>query len=252
MFNAYRLYERNRPQELRSMMELENQDAPEPVASRIFHIHIDATEMPRVFDRYAREELGCVLTDFSGHPEGYQHFEPQAHYTFKSKHRDRFRQVWKDLCQHAEGSGFVGYLEGEYIRSDVRIEARPYGPNVSVPFQIERRKLRGAEAGEMFREAELHFTLDKDASHPDLIHTLLEAGLYGAYLPKQNHVGLVLTMQGHEQDVHAVASSLLDFLKRAGGATRGTLKEERAISHRLFGITYEDLPEIADRVIFMP
>jgi hypothetical protein len=46
-----------------------------------FHIHIDALAISDSFERYLSKELGFWRTDFSGHPEGVEGFEPANHLT---------------------------------------------------------------------------------------------------------------------------------------------------------------------------
>ncbi|MEN9558212.1 MAG: hypothetical protein RL141_581 [Candidatus Parcubacteria bacterium] len=220
----------------------------EPVAPSIYHIHLDGTHLPKELDQYIQSSLGFRISDFQGHPEGYRHFEPQHHRVLKVLDGRAFKRIWEDVEDRAHHAGFIGYLEGEYIRSDVRVEEHPFDPTVQIPFKIQRRVLRGPEYDEPFRETEVHLTMDRDASHPQLIDVCLQAGLYGAYIPKIDHTALVLTMQGHERNIRPLTQCLASFLARAGGVVRGTLKEERAIRYAMFGMTHEGLPEIADQV----
>ena len=216
-----------------------------------FHIHVDGTIVPPAYDQMLREELGFVLTNFTGHPDGYSHFEPNQHYTWKTGQAQSFKRTWQQLIACTRTARFVGYLEGEYVHTRSVIAGRPYDPKVPFPFRVERRRL-SEERGERFREAELHLTLDKDHSHPDLIRVLLQAGLYGAYLPRTQHTALVLTMQGYEHDIHRASEMLRLWLERVGGTVHAVFKEERAIRSALFGISVEQLPEIADHIIWMP
>jgi hypothetical protein len=225
----------------------------ESVAPRMYHIHIDGMHLPEEMDRHARERFGFVRHNFIGHPDGYDHFEPNAHRTLKLKSKDKteFERVWNELSDVAVSTGFIGYLEGEFISSDEILEDRSYDPSVPVPFRIERRLLRGEAHGEGFREMEFHLVMDRDVSDERLIKSLLDAGLYGAYLPKADHTALVLTMQGFKRDIKQLVRSLKGFLLRAGGYARCTIKEEIAIRYQLFGTSEERLPEIADRVVYV-
>ena len=103
---------------------------------------------------------------------------------------------------------------------------------------------------ERFRETEIHLALDKDRSDPRVLRKMLDAGLYGAYLPKGEHTGLILTAQGFKRDIVPLRNALETYLHKAGGVARATLKEERAIAHKLIGITPHELPEIVDRVTY--
>lgn len=222
----------------------------EPTQPEIFHLHIDAQRMPPELSRFARQELGFYDSNFSGHPEGYDHFEPQQHLTLKVKTRPEFDAAWERLESAARGTDFVGYLEGEFIPLDDFIPYRPFDAELPVPFQVQRRRLSGG-AHEHFRQTEFHLTYKRDESDPRLTEKLLQAGLYGAYIPKRDGEFVVLTMQGHVKTIHPLLASVKGYLEQAGGAFRCTVKEERAIKHQLFGVTAAELPEIADEVNYL-
>jgi len=227
-----------------------HKDVVEPTQPNIFHIHIDAQQMPEDLSRLARQQLGFCDTNFSGHPEGYIHFEPKQHLTLKVRTREEFDTAWSKLEDMASRPDFVGYLEGEYIPVDDFIPYKPF-VDLPVPFRIQRRRLTGAEQ-EQFRQTEFHLVYKKDESDPRLTEKLLQAGLYGAFIPKKDGEFVVLTMQGYLKDVGPLVKALKKYIEEAGGAYRCTLKEERAIKHRLFGIGTADLPEIADRIEYFP
>ncbi len=213
-----------------------------------FHIHIDAQVMPPSLEIEVKKRFGFYDHHFTGHPAGYKHFEPNYHLTRKIVGNGReFRSIWLEVENTMCGSGFVGYLEGEYISRDIALSQKPYDEQVRFPFAIEKRRLGD---NEIFRETEFHLVLDGDKSDPRLITKLLDSGLYGAYLDKRSYRALVLTMQGYRGDITSLMDSTIEYLDRAGGVVRGTIKEERAIRHRLFGITPVDLPEIADKITY--
>ena len=215
----------------------------------IFHIHIDARYMSPDLSKIVKEELGFYDHHFIGHPDGYEHFEPNAHLTRKIQTGKEFKQVWGELERLVEGIDFIGYLEGEYIPSDDPIPESPYDDSVEFPFRVERRRLRGTPE-EQFRETEIHLVMDKDKSDERVIRKILDAGLYGAFLPKKDHTAVVLTMQGFKRDIEPLSQSLTKYLHRVGGVVRGTIKEERAINYKLIGVNPVELPEIADKVIY--
>lgn len=218
----------------------------EKTQPKIFHIHIDAKQMPRELEEYAISELGFTITDFEGHPEGYEHFEPIRHLTLKLDTKELFEAAWSKLENKTNDLEFIGYLEGEYIPIDDFIPYKQY-QDIPLPFKVTRRKLDPGNK-EDFRQTEFHLTLEKDLSHPDLIKKLLDSGLYGAYIPKDDGVFLVLTMQGYIKDIDPLIDSVRKFIEDSGGACRCTIKEERAISHKLYSIAPDDLPEIADTI----
>jgi hypothetical protein len=194
------------------------------------------------------ESLGLIETNFSGHPEGREHFEPIMHQTLKIQTGREFHETWETLVEglRALGPGHVrGYLEGERIPIDMALPGQVYQPGIPVPFRIHRRRL-DSRRGELFREKEIHLTLDKDRSHPDLIVDLLRAGLYGAYVPKADHTALVLTMQGSRAVVDQLNELLLPYLYETGGLVGATFKDEFALRHERFGVSVEELPEVAD------
>lgn len=221
----------------------------EPTQPGIFHIHIDASYMPPDLSKIVKGELGFYDHHFIGHPDGYEHFEPNAHLTRKILTGKEFKQVWEELEGLVEGTDFGGYLEGEYIPTDDTIPESLYNDSVVFPFRVERRRLRGAPE-EQFRETEIHLVMDKDKSDERVVRKILDAGLYGAFLPKKDYTAVVLTMQGFCRDIEPLIQSLTEYLHKAGGVVRGTIKEERAIRYKLIGVNPQELPEIADRVIY--
>ncbi len=215
--------------------------------SRTFHLHIDGTYVPPAFLQVLEKRFGFWQANFSGHPEGFQHFEPNYHMTMKFTEGKKFREACLALEKLArKHRDFVGYFEGEYIREERIVPVRSYG-GAHVPFKLSRRRLDGSTF-EQFRESELHLTLDKDVSHPKLVEGLLESGLYGAYIPKIDHTAIVLTIQGFREDIGTLTECLWEYLLQNGGAVRGKLKEEFAIWHRLYGVEPVELPEIIDTV----
>ena len=164
----------------------------EKVQPNIFHIHIDAQEMPKALDDYAINDLSFVPTDYDGHPEGYDHFEPIRHLTFKAHNKDMFHEVWEKLDKKLDAfPDFVGYIEGEYLPIDEFIFFKEEFIDLPIPFHISRRKLV-PEKKEDFRQTEIHVTMEKTKSNPLLMKKLLDSGMYGAFIPKKDGEFLVL------------------------------------------------------------
>src|SRR5262245_27809725 len=134
--------------------------AAEPTQPNIFHIHIDAQQMPPDLSRDVRDQLGFSDTNFSGHPPGFVHFEPTQHLTLKVKTRDEFTATWSKLEAMVARPDFVGYLEGEYIPVDDYILYKAF-VDLPVPFAIRRRRLSGAEH-EQFRQSEIHLVYKRE------------------------------------------------------------------------------------------
>lgn len=222
----------------------------EKTQPNIFHIHIDATNFPVELETFAIQKLGFVDSDFSGHPEGYAHFEPQRHLTLKLNTRQEFSETWEKLENKAdESSDFVGYLEGEFIPKDEFIPYKPY-QDEPLNFNVKRRTLKSS-SGEQFRQTEFHLTMEKTKTNSTLIKRLLDSGLYGAYIPKKDGEFLVLTTQGFIKDIVPLYEELKRHLLKVGGAYRCTLKEERALKFKMYGIQPENLPEIADEIEYI-
>ncbi len=221
----------------------------EATQPNIFHIHIDAVSISPELSLRVREDLGFYDSNFNGHPPGYVHFEPKQHLTLKVANREEFDSIWSRLEELASHEPFVGYLEGEFIPVDDFIPYKPHC-DMQVPFRIARRRLSGSEH-EQFRQGEFHLTYKKEESDAKLTEKLLEAGLYGAYMPKRDGEFVVLTMQGYIKTINVLAKAVRQYVEEAGGAYRCTLKEERAIRHKLFGVEANDLPEIADSVAYI-
>ncbi len=224
------------------------QDEIEQTQPGIFHIHIDALWMDKTLYDFAVNDLGFYDSDFNGHPEGFVHFEPQRHLTLKVDDKGRFEDSWGRIVDYTTTDNLKGYLEGEYIPIDNFIPYKEY-KDIPVPFNIKRRRLKGTDR-EKFRQTEIHLTLEKDKSHPKLIQKLLESGLYGAFIPKDRGTFLVLTIQGFIKDIVPLIEVLEKFIRDSGGARLCTIKEERAIRHKLFDINSQDLPEIADTITY--
>ena len=192
----------------------------------------------------AEKQLGFVATNFDGHPAGHRHFEPRRHYTWKGTDSRNYQSTWRSAVELAERTAFVGYLEAEHIAFDIDLPNAPFLRR-EAPFLIHRRALTEKEA---FRQSELHLTFDTRRSSADLATMLLEAGLYGAFLPKRDRTDLVLTAQGRRSDISRLAEQLLKYLRAVGGTVGASLKEERVIAYRTFHIAAAELPEVIDRV----
>jgi hypothetical protein len=89
----------------------------EKTQPKIFHIHIDAKVMPKELDEWAIKDLNFVPTDYDGHPEGYDHFEPIRHLTLKAESKEIFHDAWDKLAiKMKEYPDFIGYIEGEFLQ----------------------------------------------------------------------------------------------------------------------------------------
>ncbi len=189
-----------------------------------FHIHVDAFELAPEFERFLLGTCGFYRSDFAGHPDGVDGFEPPHHLTLKVGDNNEFRRRFDQVIAAAKHPVQMrGYVEGEFIAADIDIEARPFDPAVPVPFRIANAQLPIGG----FRESEIHITLDRDRSDPRLLRALAAMGFFAAYIPKPYGVAEIFTVQGKRSDVNHLLPGLVEFLKSAGGAVACSVKEER-------------------------
>jgi hypothetical protein len=192
-----------------------------------FHVHIDAQQMTYEFETFVIESLGFYNTAFSGHPEGALHFETPKHLTYKTKDARAFKETFDRIESHLEKNPnlLMGYVEGEYIPLDIEIAEMPFNPDIKVPCEWD---LKNLPAG-IFREDEIHVTLDRDRSHPKLIQSLRKMGFFSAYMDKPYGTAEILTVQGSRTTIQKLLSMILPYLTNAGGAVHCSVKEERVI-----------------------
>lgn len=189
-----------------------------------FHIHIDAINVSEEFDKLVTSQFEFWRGDFAGHPEGIEHYEPTTHLTYKTSSSLEFKSVFEKIVRYASTDPlFQGYIEGECIPIDLDIPSRPYNPSIQLPFQFTTIKL---PAG-IFRETEIHITLDRDKSDPRLLHSLHQMGFFAAYLPKADHVAEILTVQGTKDKIQTLLPPLMEYMEQVGGAANCSIKEER-------------------------
>jgi hypothetical protein len=188
-----------------------------------FHVHIDAVSMSEDFDRFLAK-LGFWRSDFAGHPEGEEGHEPPHHLTQKTASSDEFKALFDKVVAYASTHDAMrGYVEGECITIDKDIEPRPFDPSVKPPFKIIKTTLPAGT----FRETEIHITLSRDESDPRLLKALQEMGLFSAYLPKPEGIFQVFTVQGAREKFRPMLPALIEYLEKAGGSVRCSIKEER-------------------------
>lgn len=209
-----------------------------------FHIHVDAQSLSAEFERYLIDDLGFWRSDFSGHPEGVEHFEPPHHLTKKVSSGVEFRADFERLVAYAEERApMKGYLEGEFIALDEDLEERPFDASVVPPFKVEATSLPAGG----FRESEIHVVLDRDRSDPRLIDSLLSMGFFTAYMPKPYGTAQIFTAQGSKARIQEILPPLTNYLKRAGGAANCSIKEERVAA---WWLSEEGLrlPPVVDKI----
>jgi hypothetical protein len=191
------------------------------------HIHIDAHQMASEFEAFVIDSLGFYNTDFSGHPEGALHFETPKHLTYKTKDAKAFKETFDQIEDRLKQNpaSLTGYVEGEYIPLDIDIDEMPFNQDVPAPCKWDLKRLPDGE----FREDEVHVTLDRDRSHPELIRSLRQMGFFSAYMDKPYGTVEILTVQGSRNTIQQLLSVILPYLKNVGGAVHCSVKEERVI-----------------------
>jgi hypothetical protein len=189
-----------------------------------YHIHIDANYLSSQTETLLLDEFGFIDTAFSGHAEGAFHFETPKHFTFKSKDCTDFNQKFDTVQQYFVNNpgSIVGYLEGEYVPFDLDIVPKPFDRTVPVPFRLELNNLPfGA-----FREDEIHITLDREKSEPQLLANLRSMGFFSAYMDKPHSNVEIFTAQGSKKNIRAILKQVSEYLNKVGGGIGGSIKEE--------------------------
>lgn len=189
-----------------------------------FHIHIDAFSMSEEFNKFLIEDLGFWRSDFAGHPDGVEHFEPNHHLTQKVASSEEFKALFDTVVDYATTHHVIdGYIEGEWLAMEKDIAPRPFDPSVNPPFTFSTKPL----PAEAFRETEIHITLSRDDSDQRLLRALESMGFFAAYLPKPDGMAQIFTVQGSKEKIRSLLPSLIEYLEKAGGGVRCKIKEER-------------------------
>jgi hypothetical protein len=193
-----------------------------------YHIHIDASYLSSQTEALLLDKFGFVDTAFSGHAEGALHFETPKHFTFKIKDRADFNQKFDAVQQYFidNPGSIVGYLEGEYVPLDLDIVSKPFDRTVPVPFKLDLTNL----ASGSFREDEIHITLDREKSEPQLLENLRGMGFFSAYMDKPHSNVEIFTAQGSKKNVKMILKQIKEYLSKAGGGVGGSIKEEIILS----------------------
>jgi hypothetical protein len=189
-----------------------------------YHIHVDAVNLAPTSEDTLLKYFGFSNTAFSGHAEGALHFETPKHFTFKTQDIKEFNHKFDTVEQYFIDNvgSIIGYLEGEYIPLDLDLEDRAFDPSVPMPFQLQLTKLdRGS-----FREDEIHITLDRDRSNPQLLENLRSMGFFSAYMDKPQGNVEIFTTQGTKKTIRTILTKIKDYLNQAGGMVNCSIKEE--------------------------
>ena len=98
-----------------------------------FHIHVDALELSPEFKAELTSAWGFYESNFAGHPEGEEGFEPTHHLTRKTGVGREFRRIFESVrVAAAQPGALVGYIEGEYLPQWQSCVSETYQPGSSV------------------------------------------------------------------------------------------------------------------------
>ena len=186
-----------------------------------YHWHIDFVSMTAELEETLTCEFGMYREDFEA---GEYIPGLQLSRKFGPREARAFSEQGRRLCELVEGrsSELVGYVELELVYNDWDIPEKAFTER-KLPFRVN---LTGLELA-TFREAEIHVSLDRDASDGRLIEGLRSMGLYCAELAKEDgYIAAVYTVQGSRRDIEALFPQLWDYLQQAGGAVHGSIKME--------------------------
>jgi hypothetical protein len=209
----------------------------------MFHIHIDAHNLSEPFEEFLLNVIGFTRTNFSGHSDEAVHYETPIHLTKKTHSSKDFREIFDATIAFAKDNdnALTGYIEGEYIPTDIDILSKPYDPSVPFPIQLELKSL----APNTFREDEIHITLDRDKSDVRLLQAFRNAGFFSAFMDKSTGNVEIFTVQGTYQQIQDTLPLILNYLYTAGGAVNCSVKEERIIKWWISSLTVQPPPVIS-------
>ncbi|MDD5050271.1 MAG: hypothetical protein PHV93_00830 [Candidatus Pacebacteria bacterium] len=228
----------------------------EKTQSRIYHIHLDTDTRSKALHEKIQQELGFFAHHFTGHPAGYDHYEPTAHSSIKLFSKKDFEKKWQQCLEIVNADKkVIGYMEGEYIPTDEAIPFSPVKKFFKPHWKIKGRRLDSTR-GEVFRETEFHLVMDSEKSDQRLVKALFDSGLYGANLTKKGKAGeknwkaVVITIQGHNRFIKHLIDEVKWYLHQVGGAVHCTIKEEVALKNQRFRKPVEGLPVIIDKITY--
>lgn len=198
--------------------------------SQEFHVHVDAWEIAPEFVEALQNDWSFMQTDFDGHPDGVEGYEPKFHLTYKTNSSVDFKRVFDEVVAIAKQGIMRGYIEGEFLPLDEDIQETSFDPSVVPPV---RRFCLGRVPEGNFRGSEIHVVMDKDRSDPRLLEILAEMGMFCAYMKKPYGTAVIFTVGGTRSDIASVVEPLREYLDKAGGSVNGSIKEERIADYWL-------------------
>jgi hypothetical protein len=212
-----------------------------------FHIHVNAHSISSSAESLLVDKFGFKAYDPCGHSNHGLSYEISRHFVKDSENGRDFKSDFVSLKNYFEehSNEIDGFMEGEFISLDTKIEEREFDPSVALPFKILLKSLKPGT----FRQDEIHIILDKDRSDSRLIDSLKEAGFFSsAYLRKTRCIVEVLSVQGSYETIQTILPQVLSYMQSAGGAVKCNLMEEKIVRWWVSNSNFK-LPPIVDSVV---
>jgi hypothetical protein len=211
-----------------------------------FHIHFDGKVISSELEKWAFEKGFWWDNFITG--DGAFNYVPDRHLTLKPETPREFSGTCKEILEYLNQhpDRLVGYLECEHIRRRQVILSKEFNPLIKFPFSVKTELLQPGK----FRESEIHVSMSKKNSHPELLQKFRDAGFFVAFTKRTNGTNIVFTTQGYAKDLKRVWEMLVAYLQSAGGSVDCHMKEERITKHWLSSPDYP-LPPIIREIIIV-
>lgn len=224
-------------------------------ATESYHIHIDGPALPAELGRYACEVLQFKTDDFQHSMtvgnEGIARPACQLSRTFWSRSdRPLVHEAFAKLRSQAMRSGFKGFIQAEFIMSEVRFgpdqkkSASSIAPD-RLGLRFKHRKI-DPSLGETFKRHELHLELERKSVPSFLNEELVASGLLAS--PSENE--LSYTASGSPNAIRVIHERLISYLSalESSGTTqlRGRLISEATVKYSLHDIHPWNTPPVVD------
>jgi hypothetical protein len=219
-----------------------------------FHIHLDGAIFPAALETYAKTTYGFFNDDFDHRllveSSGNLARLPARQLTLKIEDRLAGKQVQKmceDISARAEGMGFAGLIQSEYVMTEMSLQSRYTDFHHSpFPFYVHMRKVTPT-LGEEFKSHEIHLELLTDAADNRLITELARSGMQVVFGPKE----ITFTASGNLNEIRKIQDGILSYLKLTQGFNQAKLVVEATVFHSLHRMKAEDTPLVVERVEYL-
>ncbi len=186
-----------------------------------FHIHIDVDQMSDELETLM-DKRGYLTSDFLSH-QGQQS-SPKFIRTLKFNNTKKYKEELKEITDACKADqSFVGFVEGEVIVNRRASEEKEYDASVPIPFRIKAYR----EPGGRTKTADMHVGLCPIKSSPELMAQLLTMGFSLVLAPKSSGVLAIFSLQGEAKTIEQLFELTNNYIERAGGASKCTMKDER-------------------------